>query len=194
MWRARAEILAVACSAGEGARATQRVHYYRCVRRVLDSICLAVGVSLVLAACNGARRPRIGSAAPDFTLQDSQNTVTLSQLRGQVVVLNFWATWCAPCMEEMPSLVEMQRRMKDKGVIVFALSVDADENTYRQFVKNHGVNLLTARDPDRRVSGLYGSFKFPESYVLDRTGIMRRKFAGPVDWTQPEITDFLGKL
>jgi cytochrome c biogenesis protein CcmG/thiol:disulfide interchange protein DsbE len=173
---------------------TIRVHYYRCVRRVVDSIGIAVGIALLFAACNGPHRPRIGSAAPDFTVQDSQQTITLSQLRGQVVVLNFWATWCAPCMEEMPSLVEMQRRMKDKGVIVLAVSVDSDENAYRQFVKNHGVNLLTGRDADHRVSGLYGSFKFPETYVIDRNGVMQRKFIGAVEWTSPTITDWLGKL
>ena len=73
---------------------------------------------------SGSRPPRIGSNAPEFTVQDAQNTITLSQYRGQVVVLNFWATWCAPCVEELPSLVEMQRRLKAKGVTVLAVSVD----------------------------------------------------------------------
>ena len=134
------------------------------------------------------------SNAPDFTVQDAQNKVTLSQLRGQVVVLNFWATWCAPCVEEVPSLVAMQRRMKDKGVTVLAVSVDVDENAYRQFVKDHNVNLLTVRDPDQKSNALYGTSKFPETYIIDRNGVMRRKFIGAVDWTEPEITDFLSKL
>ena len=127
-------------------------------------------------------------------MQDAQNKVTLSQLRGQVVVLNFWATWCAPCVEEVPSLVAMQRRMKDKGVTVLAVSVDVDENAYRQFVKDHNVNLLTVRDPDQKSNALYGTSKFPETYIIDRNGVMRRKFIGAVDWTEPEITDFLSKL
>jgi cytochrome c biogenesis protein CcmG, thiol:disulfide interchange protein DsbE len=150
---------------------------------------------LALSACySGSRPPRIGSAAPDFTVQDSQNKVTLSQLRGQVVVLNFWATWCPPCVEEMPSLVEMQRRMKAKSITVVAVSVDVDENAYKQFLKDHNVNLLTVRDPNQKSSGLYGTFKFPETYVIDRNGVMRRKFIGAVDWTEPNITEFLGKL
>ncbi len=150
---------------------------------------------LILSACySGSRPPRIGTAAPDFTLQDSQNTVTLSQFHGQVVVLNFWATWCAPCVEEIPSLVEMQRRMKAKGVTVLAVSVDVDEGAYKQFVKDHNVNLMTVRDPSGKSNGLYGTFKFPETYVIDRNGVMRRKFIGAVDWTEPEITEFLGKL
>lgn len=150
---------------------------------------------LVLSGCySGTRPPRIGSQAPDFTVQDSQAKVTLSQYRGQVVVLNFWATWCAPCVEEIPSLVEMQRQMKSRGVIVIAVSVDVDENAYRQFVKDHNVNLLTVRDAGQKSNQLYGTFKFPETYVIDREGVMRRKFIGAVDWTAPDVTEFLGKL
>jgi cytochrome c biogenesis protein CcmG, thiol:disulfide interchange protein DsbE len=167
------------------------------VRRALQlpSIFLSGLLLLGLSACySGTRPPRIGANAPDFTVQDRQNKVTLSAYRGQVVVLNFWATWCPPCVEEMPSLVEMQRRMKAKGVTVLAVSMDVDEGAYKQFVKDHNVNLLTVRDPDQKSNSLYGTFKFPETYIIDRNGVMRRKFIGAVDWTEPEITDFLGKL
>ena len=133
-------------------------------------------------------------AAPDFTVRDSDRTVTLSQLRGQVVVLNFWATWCPPCIEEMPSLVQMQERMKSKGVTVLAVSIDVDENAYRKFLTQHGVNLLTVRDPDEKTPNLYGTHMWPETYIIDRNGIVRRKFIGAVDWTDPEVMDFLGKL
>jgi cytochrome c biogenesis protein CcmG/thiol:disulfide interchange protein DsbE len=156
---------------------------------------LALAVLISLSGCySGSRPPRIGSNAPDFTVQDSERTLSLHDFRGQVVVLNFWATWCPPCVEEMPSLVEMQRRMKDKGVTVVAVSVDVDQNAYQQFRKDHNVNLLTVRDPNQKSSNLYGTFKFPETYVIDRKGVMRRKFIGAVEWTAPEITDFLGKL
>jgi cytochrome c biogenesis protein CcmG/thiol:disulfide interchange protein DsbE len=174
-----------------------RIHYYSCVRRSLQfpSLVVAGLLMLGLSACyGGSRPPRIGSNAPDFTVQDSQNKVMLSQYRGQVVVLNFWATWCPPCIEEMPSLVEMQRRMKAKGVTVLAVSVDVDEGAYKQFVRDHNVNLLTVRDPDQKSNSLYGTSKFPETYIIDRNGVMRRKFIGAVDWTEPEITDFLSKL
>jgi peroxiredoxin len=148
-----------------------------------------------LSACySGSRPPRIGSNAPELTVQDATNKVTLSQFRGQVVVLNFWATWCPPCIEELPSLMEMQRRMKAKGVTVLAVSVDVDEGKYRQFVKDHNVNLLTVRDPSGKSNQLFGTRLFPETYIIDRNGVMRRKFIGAVDWTEPEITDFLGKL
>jgi len=167
------------------------------MRHLVDFAAVFVPCVLLLAlsACySGARPPRIGSVAPNFTVQDSQNKVTLSQLRGQVVVLNFWATSCPPCVEEMPSLVEMQRRMKDRGVTVLAVSIDVDENAYRRFLKDHNVNLLTVRDPDQKSNTLYGTSMFPETYVIDRNGVMRRKFIGAVDWTAPDIMEFLGKL
>ncbi|MFZ0135991.1 MAG: TlpA disulfide reductase family protein [Candidatus Sulfotelmatobacter sp.] len=152
-------------------------------------------VLLALSGCwSGSRPSRIGMAAPDFTVRDSERTVTLSQFRGQVVVLNFWATWCPPCIEEMPSLVQMQERLKAKGVTVLAVSVDVDENNYRRFLREHNVNLLSVRDADQKSNELYGTFKFPETYVIDRKGIVRRKFIGAVDWTDPEVMDFLGKL
>jgi cytochrome c biogenesis protein CcmG, thiol:disulfide interchange protein DsbE len=150
---------------------------------------------LALSGCYSGTRPsRIGMAAPDFTVRDSDRTVTLSQFKGQVVVLNFWATWCPPCIEEMPSLVQMQQRMKSKGVTVLAVSVDADGNSYRQFLRDHNVNLLAVRDADQKSNELYGTFKFPENYIIDRKGVVRRKFIGAVDWTEPEVIDFLGKL
>jgi cytochrome c biogenesis protein CcmG/thiol:disulfide interchange protein DsbE len=150
---------------------------------------------LLLSGCySGSRPTRVGKAAPDFTVRDADRTVKLSQFKGQVLVLNFWATWCPPCIEEMPSLVRMQQRMQSRGVTVLAVSVDVDDNNYRRFLKDHGVNLLTVRDPDQKSNGLYGTFKFPETYIIDRNGVMRRKFIGAVDWTEPEVIDFLSRL
>jgi cytochrome c biogenesis protein CcmG/thiol:disulfide interchange protein DsbE len=152
-------------------------------------------LTLIFAGCySGTRPPRIGTVAPDFTVQDSGNQVTLSQLRGKIVVLNFWATWCAPCVEEVPSLVQLQQKMRTKGVIVLAVSVDEDGSAYRDFLQKHKVDLLTIRDATQKSNALYGTFKFPETYIIDRNGTMRRKFIGAVDWSEPEIVDFLSKL
>jgi peroxiredoxin len=169
-----------------------RIRYYNFVRRALV---LIGAVTLLLTGCyRGSRPPHIGSIAPDFTVQDSDRKVSLDQLRGKVVVLNFWATWCPPCLDEMPSLVQMQQKMKDKGVEVLAVSVDADKGAYEQVLKSYNVNLLTVRDPDQKSNNLYGTFKFPETYIIDRQGILRRKFIGPIDWGTPEIVDYLAKL
>ncbi len=149
---------------------------------------------LTLGCYSRSRPARIGSAAPDFTVRDEDETVTLSQLKGRVVVLNFWATWCPPCIEEMPSLVQMQQRMKTRGITVLAVSVDADDGSYRRFLRDHNVNLLSVRDADQKSNALYGTFKFPETYVIDRDGVVRRKFIGAVDWTEPDVIEYLGKL
>jgi peroxiredoxin len=152
-------------------------------------------IILMISGCyGGSRPPRVGSAAPDFTVRDAEHTVTLSQFKGQVLVLNFWATWCLPCVEEMPSLVRMQQRMQSKAVTVLAVSIDVDESNYRRFLKDHNVNLLTVRDPDQKTNSLYGTSKFPETYIIDRNGVVRRKFIGAVDWTAPDVMDFLSKL
>jgi peroxiredoxin len=162
------------------------------VRRA--SVLLAF-LAVLLAGCyRGSRPPRIGTAAPDFTVQDADRTVTLRDLHGKVVVLNFWATWCAPCVEEMPSLVQLQQRFKDKGLSVVGVSIDVDGDAYRKFLKDYKIDFVTVRDPDQKTSSLYGTFKWPETYIIDRDGIVRRKFIGPVEWSQPEIVDFLSKL
>jgi cytochrome c biogenesis protein CcmG, thiol:disulfide interchange protein DsbE len=166
--------------------------YYSWVRR---SLVLSGILALVLSGCyGGSRPPRIGTTAPDFTVQDADRKVTLDEFRGKTVVLNFWATWCAPCVEEMPSLVQLQQRFKDKNVVVIGVSVDVDADAYHRFLKNYKIDFLTVRDPDQKASNLYGTFKFPETYIIDRNGTVRRKFIGAVEWSQPEIVDFLNKL
>jgi cytochrome c biogenesis protein CcmG, thiol:disulfide interchange protein DsbE len=165
-----------------------------CFRRLTRAVAV-IGLLVTLSGCySGTRPPRIGSNAPDFTVRDVDRQVTLSQFRGQVVVLNFWATWCPPCVQEIPSLVLMQQRLRDKGVVVVAVSVDVDDEAYHRFLNDNHVNLLTVRDPDQKSPGLYGTHGWPETYIIDRTGILRRKFIGPIDWTTPEVTEFLTKL
>ena len=168
-----------------------RIRYYIRVKRFLW---FPLALIVILAGCySGSRPTRIGTQAPDFTVKDDARSVSLHDLKGKIVVLNFWATWCPPCVEEMPSLVALQSKMKDK-ITVLAISVDVDEGAYKKFLKDHGVDLLTVRDPDEKSNTLYGTFKYPETYVIDRDGVVRRKFIGPVDWTSPDIVQYLSKL
>jgi len=153
-----------------------------------------VTLFLLTGCYSGSRPPHIGTPAPDFTVKDSDRSVTLTEFRGKIVVLNFWATWCPPCVDEMPSLEQLQQKMKNKGVVVLGVSVDEDSSAYHQFLKEHNIDFLTVRDPSQKSNDLYGTFKFPETYIIDRNGILRRKFIGEVDWSEPEIVDFLGKL
>jgi len=154
-----------------------------------------LAVTLFLLGCYGGSRPKhIGDTAPDFTLQDSDHKVALSDYRGQVVVLNIWASWCPPCVEETPAMIAMQQRLKAKGVTIVGVSIDEDNDAYHRFLKEHGVNFVTVRDPDRKTANLYGTFAWPETYIIDRKGVIRRKFIGAADWTSPEITEFLSNL
>ncbi len=149
--------------------------------------------ALLLVGCDRGSHPGlIGNAAPLFTVSDGVTTVEVAKLRGRVVVLNFWGTWCPPCLEELPSLLEMQREMPQ--VTVVAVSVDQDDQVYRQFLVDHHVNVLTVRDADQRLNALYGTVKFPETYVIDKRGVLRRKFVDAQEWTSPEIVKYLTTL
>jgi peroxiredoxin len=120
--------------------------------------------------------------------------VSLNQFRGKIVVLNFWGTFCPPCIEELPSLMTLQERMKSRGVVVVGISIDTDDSAYHRFLKERGINFLTVRDPDQKVAGMYGTVGWPETYIIDRQGVVRRKFIGAVDWSGPEVVEFLSKL
>lgn len=153
---------------------------------VLILLLLAVG-------CDRGQHPKqVETLAPGFSLNDGTDSVDLSQLRGKVVVLNFWASWCPPCLEELPTLIELQHRMPQVEVI--AVSTDEDQDAYKRFLVKHHVDLKTVRDGSQRISSMYGTYRYPETYVIDRKGVLRRKFIGPQTWTSPEIMDYLSKL
>jgi cytochrome c biogenesis protein CcmG, thiol:disulfide interchange protein DsbE len=155
----------------------------------------ALVLFLSLAGCYHTTRPgRIGSAAPDFSVQDSDRKVTLSQFRGQVVLVNFWATWCAPCQAELPSLISLQDRIKPKAMTVLGISIDVDEDAYHRFIKQRSVNFPTVRDPEQKVASVYGTTGWPETYIVDRNGVLRRKIVGPIDWNSSDINQFLNSL
>ncbi len=158
--------------------------------------CAAFSALLLASGCyTTGKPPRIAEPAPNFVVQDGDRKVDLAEYKktGKVLIVNFWATWCPPCVEELPSLVAMQQQMGGK-VTVIAVSIDEDESAYHAFLQQHGVNLLTVRDPEQKSPRLYGTTGWPESFVVDRNGVMQRKFIGAVDWTSPEVLDYLNKM
>jgi len=154
---------------------------------------LIAALLLLMVGCKNSQPAQIGTQAPDFTVNDGQKSVSLNQFRGKTVVLNFWATWCGPCIQEVPSMVALQKELGDQ-VVVLAVSTDVDEDAYKKFTEKRMQGLLTVRDADHKSNNLYGTYAFPETYIIDRECVIRRKFIGPQEWTSAEIVDYLKKL
>jgi cytochrome c biogenesis protein CcmG, thiol:disulfide interchange protein DsbE len=148
----------------------------------------------VLCSCNRSAHPaQVGEKAPAVVIRDGAQTVALRDYAGKTVVLNFWASWCAPCAEEFPSLVELQRQMPQ--VVILAVAFDTDEPSYRQYLVDHNLSgLLTIDDVTNASNSAFETSRPPETYVIDKNGVIRRKFIGPQDWTTPEIVDYLRNL
>lgn len=157
------------------------------IRYILAALLLLAG------GCDRGSHPRqTGHPAPDFTVTDSARTVHLADYRGKIVVLNFWATWCLPCIAELPSLMAMQQKLPQ--VQVLAVSVDEDPQAYRDYIAQHKITLLTVVDPSHHAADIYHTYRWPETYIIDQRGIIRRKFIGAQEWTSPEILEYLRRL
>lgn len=138
--------------------------------------------------------PRPSEEVPDFTFISQGREQHLSDLRGRVVVLNFWATWCPPCVAEMPSLERLHRQLGPRGLVVLGISVDADEAAYEKFLRDLNITFINYRDPDREISSHYGTFMYPETYIVDSQGRLVRKIIGALEWDDPQVVTVLTQL
>lgn len=130
----------------------------------------------------------IGSKAPDFLLRDTKGQATsLAALKGKVVLVCFWATWCPPCRAEIPSLDRLYKDYKDRGFMVVGISTDRSAEYVKDFLKTHPVGFPMLMDSDTRVSRQYGVFSMPTSFLLDRKGIIIKRYIGEEDWGSSEI-------
>jgi peroxiredoxin len=126
---------------------------------------------------------RVEGAPPPFRLKDrTGREVSLADLRGKVVFLNFWATWCAPCREEMPSLAALARSIDARDAAFVAVSVDEGWGEVDQFAAKTPLPFTVLLDAERAVSTAYGSVKFPESFVIGKDGRLLYKIVGARDW------------
>lgn len=137
-----------------------------------------------------------GKPAPEFTLNDlSGRPVQLSSLRGKVVLLNFWATWCPPCREEIPSMVRLNQVMQGKPFQMVAVSIDeGGKDAVEAFFRKGGVSLPTLLDTDGAVARRYGTTGVPETFVIDAKGVILKKVLGPMDWSAPEVLAALEEI
>jgi peroxiredoxin len=151
-------------------------------------------LTALLCSCNrNATLGLVGTKAPDITVQDSDRKVSLHDFKGKTVVLNFWATYCVPCIEELPSLMQLQKQMGSR-ITVVAISEDDSQEKYHAFLKKYNVDLLTVRDPTQESKIIYKTTAVPETFVIDKDGIVRRKFIGAVNWTAPDIVEYFNKM
>jgi thiol-disulfide isomerase/thioredoxin len=146
---------------------------------------LALLVALGALACASETAPRalVGDPAPRYAATTlAGDSVSTGGLTGKVVLLNVWATWCAPCREEIPFLQTLYERHKGDGLEIIGVSVDArgQEETIHGFVKDFGMTYPIWRDPDERVQSLYMALGVPASYIIDRRGILRWRRLGIV--------------
>ncbi len=151
-------------------------------------------LTLALASgCNRGDHPaQVGKVAPDFTVSDGSSSIHLANYRGKVVLLNFWASWCGPCIQETPGLEDLHHDRPDLAIL--GVSIDEDPTDYNRFLYRHHVDLTTVRDPAQTAAKLYHTEGWPETYIIDRKGIIRRKIVGDPDWSNPEIRAFLSGL
>jgi peroxiredoxin len=139
---------------------------------------------------------KAGTVAPLFTLpQRGAGAVSLASFRGRVVVVNFWATWCPPCVAEMPSLERLHRALSRDGLVVLGVSADEDEAVLAQFVQKAGLTLPILRDPGGVVAaGSYRTTGYPETFVVDAQGVIQETYVGPAEWDTPEALDHFRRL
>jgi peroxiredoxin len=153
---------------------------------VLGVIGFGIGAALLLTP--EITRIEPGTRAPDYTVYglETGDTVRLSALRGTVVLLNVWATWCAPCEQEMPSMERLYGEMGPQGLRVVAVSVDlADPGAVREWVNERGLSFTVLHDPTGRIQQVYQTTGVPESFVIDRDGVIVKKIIGATEWDHP---------
>jgi peroxiredoxin len=144
-----------------------------------------------------------GDDAPEFSVKtESGQIVSLPNFGGKVLVLNFWASWCPPCVQETPSLSEFAAAYKNRGVVVLGISVDKDEKAYRGFLQRFSPAFLTVREDT--IHEEYGTFMYPETYIINSQGRVLKKIVDPADWpgnpqrfsdwTDPQLAKYIDSL
>jgi peroxiredoxin len=172
------------------------------------SVLLAVGELVTVSVVDAqppqaVKRPtvehgvvQVGDEAPNFMLRDlAGNVISLSQLRGKVVLLNFWATWCGPCRVEMPAMEQLYRTLPRGEFEILAVSTDPQGTAVtRPFQKQMGFTFPILHDSEYRVGFAYGARTIPITFMVDRQGVVRQKIFGARDWDSPEARDLIHAL
>ena len=140
-----------------------------------------------------------GERAENFSFQMDGKPAHLSDLRGKVVVLNFWGSWCPPCIEETPELNRLQKYIASRNAVVLGVAADEDPAAYQQFLQEHGVIFPTYRDPGTKnnispIAISYGTSMYPETYIIGRDGKIERKIVGYQEWDSPQMRAYFDSI
>lgn len=170
----------------------------------LTVLAIVVGVALLLGIGAFTMRDelfpvQVGSQAPDFSAREVGATKTVRSLahyRGKVVVLNIWATWCPPCIYEMPSFARLRKAIPDTNLAIVAVSVDevVGSDSVSAFARNLGVNFDVLHDSTAAISRHYQVTGYPETFVIARDGTIRKKWIGPLEWDAASNVTFINGL
>mgnify|MGYP001060564263 FL=1 len=170
---------------------------------VLVVVIVLVGAAVYLVATSSSRPSSewvnsvaVGDLAPDFQLEDTKgNKVSLSDLRGKVVMVNLWATWCPPCIEEMPSMERLHEVMAGDDFVMLAINTEQNGRTVvPEFLKKTPYTFPILYDDKGVVQKLYGVYKFPESFIVGKDGKVVEKIIGPLDWSSLKTINYLKGL
>ena len=147
------------------------------MKKLIVNMFVCIGVVGILGMAS--RPPVVGSPAPEIALKDLRGQeVRLSDLHGKIVLLNFWATWCKPCKEEMPAMQASYDKLRDQGFVVLAVNELEDAGRVAEHIRTHGHTFLVVMDHDNRVANRYGVVGLPASFLIDRQGIVREHVFG----------------
>ena len=137
-----------------------------------------------------------GLEMPNFTFPDiNGKEVSLSDHRGKVVLVNVWATWCPPCRQEMPSMQSLYEKFKGENFEILAVSIDSEgHDSVAPFVRKMNLTFPVLLDPGETIRSLYGITGVPESFIIDKQGILVEKIIGPINWATPEVFFFFKDL
>jgi peroxiredoxin len=167
----------------------------RLARWALGAALLAAAAFIVFSAEREAPPIEAGVAAPEFALPRlGGGELSLHSLRGKVVLVNFWATWCAPCEQEMPAMQRLYAALAPRGFELVAVSVDEDADAVARFRERLALGFPIALDPEKTVAKRYQSFRYPESFLIDRDGVLVARYVGERDWDAPEYVDRIARL
>jgi peroxiredoxin len=164
------------------------------IRKKIAFLILAGCLVLFITACGQGPIATVGNPAPDFDTVDLKGDVwSLSKLKGRVVFLNFWATWCPPCREEMPSMQRLYAKLpKDKFIMIALFNKDKPA-AVKNFVTKLGITIPILSDEYNFAGTKYGLTGLPETFIIDKQGVIREKFIGPAEWDSPKFVDMMMK-